>query len=501
MQMLHEALENDKGPRTAFRDPDRVLALPLKKRTICDAWATPAERGLCVSCAGFDWRYHLMHFDKSVPKEYTRAGLDNNDETLKITNKSGKEYKINEYGTEFNLPPLAAIMTTQETCTFCSLIVCTLKAYATREQIDRISRDQEPVKYSFSIPFNRDVPDQWVLLVRLCSDQSQAVGEWDVVEMRFILHDDHSRVQTDPHAQLAIRKSGRGIMNATEIEPAVLRQWWKQCNQNHSKCRSADRTTFPIIGQKPAKIRVIDCTTRRVIIADPRCRYVTLSYVWGNTAEYKRKAADLVVADEDESGDQPSEYIPLIDKQLPQTIEDALEVVEMIGERYLWVDAVCIIQDDDREKSVTIQSMDQIYKSAVLTIVAAGGTHADSGLGGLREKSRNIQSLLGSVDGIGLMRYEPDAELAETPWAKRAWTYQEQQLSSKMLIFAHDRVYYHCPEGSYAEARPLRKTRKILTNSMKDLLAFLEDESYQSFYQYANHVKNYTSRTLTFETA
>jgi len=55
-----------------------------------------------------------------------------------------------------------------------------------------------------------------------------------------------------------------------------------------------------------------------------------------------------------------------------------------MGERYLWVDALCIIQDDSMDKEWQIARMGSIYSSAVFTIVAACGVDADAGLPGVR---------------------------------------------------------------------------------------------------------------------
>jgi len=59
---------------------------------------------------------------------------------------------------------------------------------------------------------------------------------------------------------------------------------------------------------------------------------------------------------------------------IPTTIKDAVEVVKAIGERYLWVDALCIMQDvDDDEKHHQIAAMDWLYSKAILTIIAQMG--------------------------------------------------------------------------------------------------------------------------------
>ncbi len=102
---------------------------------------------------------------------------------------------------------------------------------------------------------------------------------------------------------------------------------------------------------------------------------MALSYVRGLVKVYRAKKQDFVF----HAGESyPS--LPLVDLEIPRTIEDAITVVRMIGERYLWVDALCIQQDNPRELREMIRNMDQVFKNSILTIVAESGEHADEGL-------------------------------------------------------------------------------------------------------------------------
>jgi hypothetical protein len=55
-------------------------------------------------------------------------------------------------------------------------------------------------------------------------------------------------------------------------------------------------------------------------------------------------------------------------------------MVKHVGERYLWVDALCITQDDRTELGATLQLMHLIHGNAVFTICAMDGEDAASGL-------------------------------------------------------------------------------------------------------------------------
>jgi len=69
---------------------------------------------------------------------------------------------------------------------------------------------------------------------------------------------------------------------------------------------------------------------------------------------------------------------------IPPTVSDAMKFTEIIGERYLLVDRLCIVQDDIEAKHAQIHNMGSIYASASFTIVAALGNSANNGLRGIR---------------------------------------------------------------------------------------------------------------------
>ena len=64
---------------------------------------------------------------------------------------------------------------------------------------------------------------------------------------------------------------------------------------------------------------------------------------------------------------------------LPQTIIDAILVTHEIGLDYLWVDSLCIIQDDDHDKTRELARMRLIYRNAYITLCAASARGASEG--------------------------------------------------------------------------------------------------------------------------
>lgn len=107
---------------------------------------------------------------------------------------------------------------------------------------------------------------------------------------------------------------------------------------------------------------------------------------------------------------------------LPRTVEDAITVTKNLDYRYLWVDELCIEQNDSSHRASQIGKMDRIYKGADLTIVAACGDNKNYGLPGVSTTSRIIHPVIhledGSIFNIGP---EPGLSIRESPWWDRAW--------------------------------------------------------------------------------
>jgi hypothetical protein len=62
--------------------------------------------------------------------------------------------------------------------------------------------------------------------------------------------------------------------------------------------------------------------------------------------------------------------------EIPTAILDAMKFVHLVGERFLWVDSLCLVQNDEMELDQCLTFMGTIYRNAVLTVVAASGRDA-----------------------------------------------------------------------------------------------------------------------------
>ncbi|MCJ1334478.1 hypothetical protein MMC10_011190 [Thelotrema lepadinum] len=247
------------------------------------------------------------------------------------------------------------------------------------------------------------------------------------------------------------------------IDPAVGKLWLRECAENHGK--NCSDHGWDIILQKLKFLRVIDVKDLciREIAKPADCLFIALSYVWGAwSGIVKLEKANKEVLMKKGGLTQ---YL----RHLPQTIIDALEVVAGMGERYLWTDALCIVQDDPVEMAEQIGNMDRIYDSSLATIIAAQGATADSGLEGIRQRY-----LPASGQRTGMQRYlyqnsvgvkdntllaaplkTNSHDIEESTWNSRAWTFQERLLSRRLIIFTHGQVLWQCRQAMCREDMPI----------------------------------------------
>ena len=238
--------------------------------------------------------------------------------------------------------------------------------------------------------------------------------------------------------------------------PENLQTWLSTCETIHPWCRWKHPTG-------PIPLRLLDvntlCIKDFLNTSDGHLRYAALSYVWGSKpqrlklTQANQKALHLEGAFET--------------TQLSRTIRDAVSVVRMLGERYLWVDTLCIIQDSKDDLGVQIPLVGYIFAKALVTIVAASGEHNDVGLPGIngwqrRTSSGRMQQLPMIESDVIRTEQHPPIQfgvlpyLEDTVWESRGWTYQEKLLSRRCLVFTEELVYWECHCASWSEDVPMK---------------------------------------------
>ncbi len=308
----------------------------------------------------------------------------------------------------------------------------------------------------------------------------------------------------------------------------LVREWLDICNTHHMGSCNLNNTSRMAF---PKHFRLIDVTRDKIVseLPGPKPRYIALTYVWGeNKMGFEMPRTLKAAVHTDDTG------VEVIDLPtfLPRTVRDALEVTRSLGFTYLWVDSLCIIQDDEEDRQSQINMMDEIYKNASLTVAAGSSPHADWGLPGIsipRLKSQQMERIgqrefavaFPSLKGID----SNFGDRINLVWNTRGWTLQEKVLSKRLLLFTDFQMYFRCNNSVFAEdvsmetgalsnhtgktTNPLQfgsfkyEQPKIWTRIFEGFLRdkYIKDErpSFPHISTYFNLIGEYTARRFTFQ--
>ncbi|KAF6816436.1 hypothetical protein CPLU01_13863 [Colletotrichum plurivorum] len=211
------------------------------------------------------------------------------------------------------------------------------------------------------------------------------------------------------------------ILDPDWVDLDLVRDWMHHCLTHHgAACQN------PLNIQKVSPAWVIDTVEDCLVPGKAAEEYVTLSYRWGRTTSHQTTSRVL------ESLQKLGALSESSRPDMPPTIRQVMKLVQALGERYLWADAICIAQDDTGHRTEQIQLMGAIYASATFTIIAAHGC-ADDGILGLRGISppRAVsQQLVPVFKGEKSSHVDPKGH--------------EYHLSKRRLEFRHQQALWHC---------------------------------------------------------
>lgn len=246
-----------------------------------------------------------------------------------------------------------------------------------------------------------------------------------------------------------------------------IRRWSVNCSLYHR------HTDVNIQIRLPTRVIVVDsCLTRPKLYVDRglttghNALYAALSYCWGKSKATVTTTRTL---------EQHATYVFDL-ASLPKTLQDAVTVTRALGLRYLWVDALCILQGNDpearRDWDTESSKMSSVFSNAYVTIIAASSSDCNDGI--FRKSSIIPTSKIGT-DGfldrkIWSAHRKLDSDLGlSTQYNVRAWTLQEMVLSPRALFFTPSMKYWKCACGVIGE--DCKQARFTAVKSMTKELA------------------------------
>jgi hypothetical protein len=248
-----------------------------------------------------------------------------------------------------------------------------------------------------------------------------------------------------------LKPEGRGRKMAATADMSLARAWLEECLTDHGVLCSkpGSREEQPYDSASPTRLRVIDVRRRCLVALPDGDEYVALSYCWPRQPGLCNTSTNGINLRE--------EGAISLSNGLSTSLHDACDAVNDLGERYIWIDALCIVQDDNEDKAHQISQMDLVYGRALLTIVICPSSKNSeaSELPGYRNRppARRQKVYRVPYQDIDLVVPKPCLEdiLSFTRWETRGWTFQESHISRRSLYFTEHQLYFQCSCGMRCE--------------------------------------------------
>ena len=222
--------------------------------------------------------------------------------------------------------------------------------------------------------------------------------------------------------------------------------------ESHARCRSDTKQS------KKSAARLIEINftnhtpTLRVIETSGQLReemdYMTLSYCWGDAM-----FPTLRIDNEQQLGNG------ITYETLPKVFQDAIHIAGWFQVKYLWIDALCILQDSHDDWIKESCKMKDIYRNSLLTVAATAAT--DPFRGCFRDRNPRLAAPIRYRKSLETQEYQTifsrhDWEWAmdSSPLSKRAWAFQERLLSPRVLHFGENQMLWECNELCACESCP-----------------------------------------------
>jgi hypothetical protein len=275
----------------------------------------------------------------------------------------------------------------------------------------------------------------------------------------------------------------------------------KSCLSSHSRCRQSKPTTLPkrvldlLLGPDSKSVVLHNSEWNEDEQRYEHGEYVALSHVWGIGKGPKTTKENL-----------QSHLKGIAWSTLPRAFQEAVVLTRALGVRYLWIDSLCLVQDDVQAKLEESVRMDEIFGNAFLTIAATSATDSSSqplfpaksqpfkiqatdNKGQLskvyvREQPSHYSFKAPFDEGSHMNEWELPFNMSEeanlhTPLLKRAWAYTERLLSPRVLHFTKSEMILECREGYNCECGRIDDTAfdSRTTDSIKQEFSRITSEA------------------------
>jgi hypothetical protein len=228
--------------------------------------------------------------------------------------------------------------------------------------------------------------------------------------------------------------------NATDSEETV--SWAQNVFRNCVESHSNKDPKVPLLPRRVLDLEAPSLDPSQPVVRlyepneDEEGHYATLSHCWGNTRSIKAEKTSLRKLKEKIEWDE-----------LPKTFQDAIRFTRRLGLRYLWIDSLCILQDDTGDWHREAAKMAIIFRNSTITLAATRSPNDQEGF--YAPKLPISSSITGAEVSVHRLFSHWDEEdtsqlILEYPLRTRGWAYQELLLSPRVFHFCERELLFDC---------------------------------------------------------
>lgn len=297
---------------------------------------------------------------------------------------------------------------------------------------------------------NRDPLDKWYIEFTACEPTENPENQQRYLfGQRWFQIPENMSISPNP-------PSSAPLEGVSTRDLTLAHQWLKQCQEEHTTCQHSSNLKKEVPSRLIELCEIKGHRTARLVLREEfpeNVRYLTLSHCWGSGPIYSLRSNLL-----------DDFRVNISIQSLPSTFQDMIDVTLRLGYSYVWVDSLCILQDDALDWSSESNRMADVYEHASLNIAATAFTSSTSGLFVPKKTERTEplivstdirlkdHSLTGTYVLISGMLWSSRVDTA--PLNRRAWVLQERFFSPRILHFGKDQLLWECQEQQACEMFP-----------------------------------------------
>ncbi|KAK4159063.1 HET-domain-containing protein, partial [Cladorrhinum sp. PSN259] len=266
-----------------------------------------------------------------------------------------------------------------------------------------------------------------------------------------------------------------------ELDESVrrIRSWMQICQRGHKECSRNLKSGLPT---RVVDVGAIDNELIRLhtTAQGDTGPFTALSYCWGDKGNLTTTKDNLNAHGQ-----------AILWSCIPQVMKDAIYITRQLGIQYIWIDALCIVQDDSQDWDREAAQMQDIYRKACLVISGTRTGNCHQSLFGRRTSSatnygervpasfateqvvvRTNQPTVHIREKLGhdLLNEQLKQDLEEHPLLSRGWTFQERLLATRTAHFTASEIMWECKESYWCECSSIetKDARSLLQRALQE---------------------------------